>query len=209
MSTWLEFPLGATTVPIELTLNGALGGALGEYPQIRIRRASDNYYLDFSDHQFKNIGNVTPYIVLASRGDGRYSYQWDSSRSIKTPMSVIVEYTTPAPSSVPGIDNDVISFSNSASILQNLARTPLASVGDGTGSCRFVYFLTLSPKNTKISEATVYVTSDPEGNSIIAGPKLTDINGKVIFYLNSGETYYFWRSKGGVKFTNPDIEAIP
>jgi hypothetical protein len=208
MSTWSEYAIGTTKVPIELTLNGDDGGVIGENPQIKIRRVTDNFYLDFSDNVFKASGHAAPIVILSSRGDGRYSYSWDSSKSVKTPTTVVVEYSTVNPTTVPGIDNDVISFSNSATILENLAKTSLANVGDGPGSCRFVYTLTLSPSGSPIADALVYVTTDVEGTKIIAGPKPTDLNGKVIFFLTIGETYYLWRSKGGVKFANPDVETL-
>lgn len=208
MST-LEFPVGATQVPIELVLNDADGGVAGDTPTVRIRRISDNTYLDFADNKFKTSGWTQVNMTLSDRGDGRYYRLWNSSLSITVPTVVIIEYTNATTlTTVPGVDNDIVVFSNSVNILQSLAHTPLANVGDGPGGCRFVYTLTLVGTTTPIVDAMVYVTTDPSGVNIIAGPKNTDSNGKVIFYLNSGTTYYLWRSKGGVTFSNPDIEII-
>lgn len=207
MAVALEYPVGAKVVPIEAVINDNGGGVTGLIVEIRIRRVIDNLYLDFNDWTFKNGGHIQIDKKLTDRGDGRYNYVWDSSKAINVPTSVVVEYTIDDPS-VAGIDNDLITFTNSATILNNLAKTPLASVGDGPGSCRFVYTLTLANSSTPITSAIVYVTSDPAGSSIIAGPKVTDSNGKVTFYLDSGTTYYIWRSKGGVTFSNPDIETL-
>lgn len=208
MSFWSEQPVGATKVPIELTLNDNDGGVTGESPYVSIRRATDDAYLDFADNTFKSSGFTQKTQTLTGRGDGRYSYQWNSSLSIKTPTTVVIEYNNNGGSTtVPGIDNDVITFTNSAVILQNIAKSPLASVGDGPGGCKFIYTLSVAGSSTAIQEAIIYVTSDVGGSNIIAGPKLTDENGQVIFYLNPG-TYYFWRNKGGYTFLNPDIESF-
>lgn len=209
MGTWAEYPIGSENVPIGLVLNDFDGGVTGEAPTFRIRRATDNRYLDFNDNTFKLSGHTTIEKSLNDRGDGRYSYLWNSSLSIKTPTVVIVEYTNDTtPSTVLGVDSDVITFTNSATILSNLARTPLASVGQGSGSCRFVYTLTEAGSSQPITGATVYVTSDIGGANIIAGPSLTNESGKVTFYLDTGKTYYLWRSKGGITFSNPDVEQI-
>ena len=207
MAVALEYPIGAKTVPIEVVINGNDGGVSGLTVEIRIRRVLDNLYLDFNDWTFKNGGHIQIDKGLTDRGDGRYSYVWDSSKAVTIPTSVIVEYTIDD-ATYAGIDNDLITFTNSATILNNLAKTPLASVGDGPGSCKFIYALTYSSSSKPIEAAIVYITSDAGGSNIIAGPKVTDTNGKVTFYLNAGTTYYFWRSKGGVTFSNPDIESF-
>lgn len=209
MSNWLEQPIGTTAVPIELVLNDADGGVAGEDPYIRIRRITDNAFLDFSDNTFKLSGHTQKTQALTDRNGGRYSYTWNSSLSVLVPTTVVVEYTNEGGSTtVPGIDSDVITFSKSAAILESIAKSPLASVGDGPGGCRFIYTLTVAGSLDPISDAIVYVTSDLAGSNIIAGPKVTDEEGKVTFYLNSGSTYYFWRNKGGYAFTNPDKESF-
>lgn len=209
MGSWAEYPIGSKKVPIELALNDFDGGVSGESPTISIRRITDGKYFDFADNTFKSSGHTTLEQSLTDRGDGRYSYNWDSSVAITTPTVVVVEYTNATtPSTVEGVDSDIITFSNSATVLNNIAKSPLASVGQGTGSCRFVYTLTVLGSTQPIADATVYVTSDIGGGNIIAGPSLTDENGQATFYLDIGSTYYLWRSKGGMNFSNPDIETL-
>ncbi len=58
-----------------------------------------------------------------------------------------------------------------------------------------------------ISEVRVHVTSDILGKDRIAGVRLTDINGKVNFFLDEG-TFYFWPAKVGFEFDVPDVEVF-
>lgn len=208
MSFAFEQPVGATSIPIELVLNDGGGGVTGDSPFFALRRATDNYYLDFADNKFKASGWTTKTQPLSGRGDGRYSYKWDSSKSVTTATTIIVEYTNDtAGSDALGVDNDLIIFSRSATILGSIAKSPLANVGAGPGNCKFIYTLTIAGSATKIENAIVYVTTDIGGSNIIAGPTTTDENGQVEFYLDPG-TYYFWRNKGGIIFSNPDVESF-
>ena len=207
MSKWMEFGVGATAVPIELVVNDEFGGVPGEPVVLQIRRVPDGFYLDFADQKFKASGHTTPSISLPEAGGGRYRYVWNSSTAVTSPTTVTIHFDNPDGTS-PGVDDDHISFSNSAAILERIAKTPTASVGDGNGNCRFQYLLTKQNSATPIADATVYVTTDIDGLLIVAGPKLTDANGKVIFYLNKSTSYYFWRSKGGYTFVNPDLQSF-
>lgn len=207
MSKWMEFGVGAKSVPVELVVNDRFGGVPGEPAKLQIRRVPDGWYLDFADQKFKNSGHVTPIMSIAEAGGGRYRYIWDSSVAITSPTVVTVHFDN-VDGTAPGIDDDHITFSNSAAILERLSKTPSASVGDGPGNCVFQYLLTKENSAAPISGVTVYVTSDLGGSTIIAGPKLTDTYGKVIFYLNKNTQYYFWRSKGGFTFVNPDLQSF-
>lgn len=53
-----------------------------------------------------------------------------------------------------------------------------------------------------ISGVEVWVTSDSAGTNVIQGPILTDALGIATFYLDAG-TYYAFRQKSGITFTNP------
>lgn len=215
MSRWMEFPIGTTAVPIDLTLNVSAGGLTGETPTIKIRRAVDNYYLDFNDNQFKLSGHTIISINLLDQGDGRYRYLWDSSVPVVTVGSYIVEFLNGGVT-VPGVDNDTITFRNLEQVVQSnnlllkqlLQSGNVVDAGDGTGACKFTYVVKNQVNSIPIEFVKVRVTSDAAGLNTIAGPKSTSISGKVEFYLNSGNTYYFWRSKGGYSFSNPDIQSF-
>jgi len=201
----MEYPVGAKTVAIELVVNDPdYAASIGD-TLFRVRRVTDNFYLDFADNKFKASNHTRKETALVQSGPGRFRFTWDSSLAIQAPITVVIEYDSNGPD-VFGVDNDFIAFTNSASILEKIAKTPLASVGDGEGSCKFTYTLTEANSTRPIVDASVYVTSDVTGSNIIAGPKLTDGSGKVFFYLNSGVPNYFWRSKGGYRFSNPDLK---
>jgi len=90
---------------------------------------------------------------------------------------------------------------------QSLLEAAIAAVsGGGTGDTSWTY--TLSETDlTPIADATVWVTSDEAGASILAYGK-TDASGQVTFLLNSGATVYVWAKKFGWTFTNPDSEIV-
>lgn len=207
MSRWMEYPIGTENVPIDLVVNDFSGGVAGDTPTFRVRRVSDGYYLDFVDQTFKSSGHSQISHSLIDQGDGRYVYIWNSSTAVTTNTSVVVEYTNGGVNA-PGVDNDIIVFTNTLALIRGIAQSPFANVGDGAGNCRFVYTLTRVNSTEPLIGVKVYVTSDSLGNNIIAGPKLTNTQGQVEFFLDSGNTYYFWRSKGGFVFQNPDIESI-
>lgn len=53
----------------------------------------------------------------------------------------------------------------------------------------------------------VYVTTDIEGLSVVAGPFITDAFGNVTFLLDPG-AYYVWKQLSGYNFTNPETVTV-
>lgn len=109
------------------------------------------------------------------------------------------------------IDNQLSEISSKTDQLEFTAGTVNANIatgGIGTGSSTVNYYVYTneSAKTGPIANCTVWVTSDSAGTTVVAQNE-TDVNGKAVFYLNAG-TYYFWRSKTGYTFTNPDTEAV-
>jgi len=208
MAKWMEYPIGYKAVPIDLTVNNSSGGESGNVAVIRIRRVSDSFYLDFADQIFKLSGWIRQTETLTSKGGaGRYGYLWDTSTAIKQPTTVLVEFEATGPG-VLGVDNDTITFSNSATILERISKTPVGSVGQGAGSCRFLYSVTRKDGLTPLTDVVVYASTDNGGNSIVAGPILTNASGQVLFYLDAGVQYYLWRTKSGYLFSNPDPQKF-
>lgn len=82
----------------------------------------------------------------------------------------------------------------------------LLSGAAGSGAITFVYTLTSSVGGAAIADADVWVTSDVDGNNVLASGR-TDQNGAVTFYLDAG-TVYVWRQKSGWNFDNPDTEVV-
>lgn len=78
--------------------------------------------------------------------------------------------------------------------------------GAGTGDMSWTYTLTETDL-TPIADATVWVTSDEAGASILAAGT-TNASGQVTFMLNAGATVYVWAKKFGWEGTNPDVEVV-
>ncbi len=78
--------------------------------------------------------------------------------------------------------------------------------GTGSGSVTFIYTLTDSATGVAIPDADVRVSSDISGETIVAS-SVTNSYGQVTFLLDPG-TYYFWRTKTGWTFTDPDVEVV-
>jgi hypothetical protein len=70
------------------------------------------------------------------------------------------------------------------------------SDGDPSGTAKTLTFTDAS--SNYIADAEVWVTSDADGDTKVAGPKRTDSNGRVTFSLILGNQYYVWLRKDGV-----------
>jgi hypothetical protein len=86
------------------------------------------------------------------------------------------------------------------------ANIATGGVGSGAETINYYVYTNESAKTGAIANVSVWVTSDEAGLVTVAQGE-TDADGKVTFYLDTG-TYYFWRSKTGYTFTNPDLEVI-
>lgn len=82
----------------------------------------------------------------------------------------------------------------------------LVHTSAGAGAITYTYTLTDADSGDPIAQADVWVTTDEAGTNVIASDTTND-SGEVVFYLDAG-TYYFWRNKSGVNFTNPDTEVV-
>jgi hypothetical protein len=85
----------------------------------------------------------------------------------------------------------------------NSTRT-LTNYGTGSGATAKTY--TVTDGTNPIPDVTVWVTTDSAGLNSVASGKTNDL-GQVVFYLDSGTTYYIWRAKTGWNFVNPDVEV--
>lgn len=76
----------------------------------------------------------------------------------------------------------------------------------GSGSVNYIYTLTNADTGVAIPGADIRVSTDAAGTTIIASGT-TNTSGQVTFLLDPG-TYYFWRTKTGWTFTDPDVEIV-
>lgn len=109
--------------------------------------------------------------------------------------------------SVGNVLNDLTEEADGTYRFTSAALIQAPTIGSpGAGAIEFTYTLTSSIDSNPIVEASVWVTSDLQGTTILASGT-TDINGEVVFYLDSG-TIYVWRAKSGWNFDNPDTEVV-
>jgi len=76
----------------------------------------------------------------------------------------------------------------------------------GAGAIPFTYTITDFDTSDPIPDVAIWATSNPDGTGILASG-ISDLQGKVTFYLPSG-TVYIWRAKRGWDFVNPDTETV-
>lgn len=204
---FMNFSIGDKKVPVEYLAIKSGEGVTGLSPSVSIRRLLDNKYFDFDDNSFKASGHTTRSKTMNELGDGRYQLRFNSNKAILTETYLAIEIQASG-SSFDDIKTYIYRFTSDSNILNRLGQTPYASVGSGSGGCRFVYIVRDRDTNAALSGVTVFVTSDENSSNIVAGPELTDSNGQVIFNLSPNTAYYFWRSKSGYTFTNPDREVV-
>lgn len=58
-----------------------------------------------------------------------------------------------------------------------------------------------------IADCDVWVSSDSDGDTVVAGTLTTDVNGLVTFMLDAGN-YWLWRQKSGWTFSNPSTMTV-
>ena len=66
-------------------------------------------------------------------------------------------------------------------------------VGPGASSVT----MTITESGNAVADADVWITSDSAGNTVIGGTLQTDSDGKAVFLLDAGTTYYLWMQKDG------------
>jgi hypothetical protein len=81
-----------------------------------------------------------------------------------------------------------------------------ASCGMGAGAIDFIYTVTDTVTLLPIDGVQVWVSTDLAGLNVIASG-YTNAFGQVTFWLDPA-TYYFWRTRAGYTFANPDTETV-
>ncbi len=80
----------------------------------------------------------------------------------------------------------------------------IALVGGAVGSGSDSVTITLEDDdNNPVGSAEVWITSDADGDTVVAGTLVTNDAGQITFMLDAGSTYYRWAKKASVNFTNP------
>jgi hypothetical protein len=82
---------------------------------------------------------------------------------------------------------------NTAGPIGSAINASASGSGPGGTICKIL----IKSNGIPIPQAEVWLTSDPNGTTVIAGSLLTDSNGYVSFMLTVGNTYYLWMRKDG------------
>jgi hypothetical protein len=69
-------------------------------------------------------------------------------------------------------------------------------------------YTVLDSSQNPLYNTIVWVTTDVGGITVAGSPRLSDAQGRVIFDLPGGATYYVWKKKTGYVFTNPQSWVI-
>jgi len=85
----------------------------------------------------------------------------------------------------------------------------LRSPTNNTGAGAVTYTVTVlnSVTSQPISGAEVWVSTDEDGDNVVAGALSTDASGEVTFYLDAG-AYYVWVADEGYTGTNPTAVTV-
>lgn len=100
-------------------------------------------------------------------------------------------------------DAGVSQFSTNA-----LENAPSGGGGGGAaGSGSTSETLTITVSGQPADGVAVWVSTDIGGSNVVAGTLWTDAFGEVTFLLDPG-SYYAWKQKAGVNFTNPEAFTV-
>jgi len=89
--------------------------------------------------------------------------------------------------------------------LATSAVTEITAATAGSGA--ITYTITVTEAGVPIDGAEVWITSDADGLSVVAGTLNTNASGVVTLYLDAG-TYYAWVQYSGTNFTNPTTIVV-
>lgn len=82
----------------------------------------------------------------------------------------------------------------------------IAALGGAAGPGASAVTLTVHDADSNpVADAEVWISTDADGTTVVAGTLRTGDDGATVtpFMLTAGATYYAWRRKAGVNFTNP------
>lgn len=143
------------------------------------------------------LGNWTSIGIglLTHIGFGRYYADLDLNIISNPGDTIETRYKGNTTAETPGDSFQVVGFS----ITEPNLGVPL-QIGAGATP----YTLIILDRQTKpIQGAGVWISTDVNGQNIIAGTLHTDFEGKVTFYLDLGQYYYAWVDSSEANFRNP------
>lgn len=103
MSAYIVSP--RQVIPLSLTVSQN-GGVPGLSPTVELKRASDGFFLDFADNNFKNSGWTTKLATMADMGDGLYQYPVDLEAAGVVVLDVLTAIYRVTDGAQSGMTND-------------------------------------------------------------------------------------------------------
>lgn len=85
-----------------------------------------------------------------------------------------------------------------AAILVDTGTTIPSLISGASGSGADSVTINIKEGGNNIGDASVWVSTDAAGSTIVAGTLRTDSSGNATFLLDAGSTYYLWMQKDGV-----------
>lgn len=95
-----------------------------------------------------------------------------------------------------------ISFKVSDGVNTRIIPLTLDTSGGLKGAGSVQHEVTITADGQPVDGAEVWVTTDSDGQYVVAGTLYTDAFGKATFMLDPG-SYYLWVQKAGINFPNP------
>lgn len=127
----------------------------------------------------------------------------------------VYRYTTNALEQAPSGTGGDATAANQTAIIAQLTTAqadldnPSQYQATGGGDTEVEYTLTITGTSTPIVDCAVEVRSTNDASADIITRGYTNDAGVVTFMLDSGVTYYAWRTKAGYTFSNPDTIEVP
>jgi hypothetical protein len=80
---------------------------------------------------------------------------------------------------------------------------PAPTIGSGSETVT----ITVTDGADPVDGCAVWISTDSGGGNVVAGTQYTGATGQVVFLLDPG-TYWVWKQKAGLEFTNPETIEV-
>ena len=178
----MSYPVGSTSQSLDVQVTDdqglpVTGLVASTFPTLTYSRAGAN--ADVAFPALSDLAAITdPFVAggLKERGEGVYR--------LDVPNAIFAAAGTVR----------VRAEQANKRLLYSLLTVDSESVGSGADT---VTITIRDLSSNPIPDSDVWITSDAAGNVVVAGTRQTDSNGRVVFLLDAGATYYLWSQKDG------------
>ena len=129
--------------------------------------------------------------------------------TLETSATTIAGYTDSLEAGVTALQTTANTIAGYTDTLETTLTTIQAAITNvttiGTGAISTT--ITCQVGGVPLDGVEVWITTDEDGENVIAGTLVTDANGQVTFMLDAG-TVYVWRQLAGYNFSNPQTKVV-